>query len=115
MDRPGDDANDRTHPNTAYTPFIVTPCFPSYPSAHGSSAGACSTVLAQAYGEGDHDITSSNVNLPDVVLHYTNLQQVVRDVSDARVYGGIHFRFDQEAAEQLGHEVALYNLGKLMQ
>jgi hypothetical protein len=31
------------------------------------------------------------------------------------VYGGIHFRIDQDAGEQLGRDVARYNLRKLMQ
>jgi hypothetical protein len=35
---------------------------------------------------------------------------IVKDVSDARVYGGAHFRRDQDAAEQLGKAVAQWNL-----
>jgi hypothetical protein len=31
---------------------------------------------------------------------------LVKDVSDARVYGGIHFRFDQDAGERMGREIA---------
>jgi hypothetical protein len=31
-----------------------------------------------------------------------------RDIDDARVYGGIHFRFDQEAAAKLGRQVSAY-------
>jgi hypothetical protein len=72
-------------------------------------------VLAQAYGEAGHDLTNSHPSVPDVVLHYTELQQIVRDVSDARVYGGIHFRFDQDTGEQLGRDVARYNLRQLLQ
>jgi hypothetical protein len=44
-----------------------------------------------------------------VVLHYKDLKDIVRDISDARVYGGIHFRFDQDAAESMGRHVANYN------
>ena len=47
--------------------------------------------------------------MPGVVLHYDDLKDIVRDVSDARVYGGIHFRFDQDAAEAMGRKVANYN------
>src|SRR5206468_3722434 len=31
------DGNPRTDPDPLYKPFIVTPCFPSYPSAHASA------------------------------------------------------------------------------
>jgi hypothetical protein len=33
------------------------------------------------------------------------LKEITDDVDDARVYGGIHFRFDQEAGALLGHDV----------
>jgi hypothetical protein len=105
--------NKRTNPDPAFAPFIVAPCFPSYPSGHGAGAGAGRTVLAQAYGEGPHALTNSTPSVPGVVLHYTRLRQIVRDVSDARVYGGIHFRHDQDAAEELGKRVASYDLEHL--
>jgi hypothetical protein len=113
--RGAEDGNDRTEPSPAYVPFVVTPCFPGYPSAHGSGAGAGSRVLGNAYGWGGHDLVSSTPVVPGVVLHYTNLHQIVQDVSDARVYGGIHFRFDQDAAEKLGSEVARHNLQHVLQ
>ena len=35
--RAGDtDGNPKTDPDPAWTTFITTPCFPSYPSAHAS-------------------------------------------------------------------------------
>jgi hypothetical protein len=115
LPRGDEDSNDLTEKIADFTPFVVTPCFPSYPSAHGASSGGESTVLADAYGEAGHELTNSHPSVPDVVLHYTALQQIVRDVSDARVYGGIHFRIDQDVGEQLGHNVASYNIRRLMQ
>jgi hypothetical protein len=43
-----------------------------------------------------------------VILHYTTLDSIVADVSDARVYGGIHFRFDQEAGVRQGERLGQY-------
>ena len=40
-----------------------------------------------------------------VTLRYTKFKQITADIDDARVYGGIHFRFDQEAGAQLGRAV----------
>jgi hypothetical protein len=107
--RAAEDGNHRTTAS-AFTPFVTTPCFPSYPSAHGSGAGGASTVLARIYGVGHHDLVNSDPSVPGVTLHYRNLKDIVRDVSDARVYGGIHFRYDQDAAEDMGKQVAKYNL-----
>jgi hypothetical protein len=36
------------------------------------------------------------------VLQYTSFRQITDDISDARVYGGIHFRTDQDAGALLG-------------
>jgi len=34
------------------------------------------------------------------------LKDITSDIADARVYGGIHFRFDQDAGGVLGRAVA---------
>jgi PAP2 superfamily len=105
--RAGDtDSNWKTDPDPSYLPLIVTPCFPSYPSNHGSSSNAAAEVARRLYGESGHSITISNPAMPGIVLHYMRFKQITDDVSDARVYGGIHFRFDQIAGEQLGRAVA---------
>jgi hypothetical protein len=36
---------------------------------------------------------------------YTNLGQITDDIADARVYGGIHFRTDQDAASLMGQRI----------
>jgi hypothetical protein len=101
--RGGDtDANPRTEPDPGYTPFITTPAFPNYPSAHASASYAAREVLERIYGSGRHSITLSNPALPGVILNYTRLSQITDDIDHARVYGGIHFRFDQEAGALQG-------------
>jgi hypothetical protein len=105
--RAGDtDGNPKTEADPSFMPFIVTPCFPSYPSNHGSGSGGGAEVLRRLYGEGGHSITVSNPAVPNIVLQYTSFKQITDDISDARVYGGIHFRTDQEAGAQLGRAVA---------
>jgi len=107
--RAGDtDGNPYTHSDAAFVPFITTPCFPSYASGHGSSSNAGREVLERLYGARHHFITISNPAVPGVVLQYGTFQQMTRDIDDARVYGGIHFRFDQEAGAKLGREVGAY-------
>ncbi len=107
--RAGDlDGNAKTDPDFAFMPFIVTPCFPSYPSNHASGSNSAAEILRRLYGEGGHAITIANPGVPGVVLHYTTFNQITDDVDDARVYGGIHFRFDQEAGGRLGRDIATY-------
>jgi len=107
--RAGDtDGNPNTDPDPAWTPLITTPCFPSYPSAHASGSYAARTIAGRIFGNGGHDITLSHPGIPDVTLHYTKFSQMTHDIDDARVYGGIHFRFDQEAGALMGRGVGSY-------
>ena len=41
-----------------------------------------------------------------ITKHYTQLKAIANDVDDARVYGGIHWRYDQDAGGVLGRAVA---------
>jgi hypothetical protein len=99
------DGNPKTDPDPSFAPFVTTPCFPSYPSNHGSAANGAAEVLRRIYGDGGHFMTLSNPAVPNIVLQYTTFDQITDDISDARVYGGIHFRTDQVAGERLGKAI----------
>jgi hypothetical protein len=99
------DGNPKTDPDPNWVPFIVAPCFPGYPSNHGTLSNAGAEVMRRLYGEAGHAITLSNPAVPTIVLHYGSLRQITDDISDARVYGGIHFRTDQDAGARLGRAV----------
>jgi hypothetical protein len=102
------DGNDKTTPDSNFKPLITTPCFPSYPSAHGTLSNAAREVMEKVYGEGPFSITLSTPALPSVTLHYSRLEEITDDISDARVYGGIHFRTDQDAGALLGSRIGDY-------
>jgi hypothetical protein len=111
--RAGDtDGNRRTDPDTTFAPLIATPCFPGYPSNHASGSFGGAEMLKRIYGDSSgHAITVTNTFLVagapvTMTKHYTGFQQICDDVDDARVFGGIHFRFDQEAGARLGSDIA---------
>jgi hypothetical protein len=104
------DLNRQTKPDPHWLPLIFTPPFPSYPSAHATSAGAARAVLEHSFGAEGHAITLTNPEMPEVVLCYTAWEQITDDIDDARIYGGIHFRFDQEAGARQGRRVGEYVL-----
>jgi hypothetical protein len=107
--RAGDsDGNRRTHGQPDFMPFVLTPCFPSYGSGHGSSSAAAREVLERVFGSRHHFITLQNPAVADVMLQYSTFRQITTDIDDARVFGGIHFRFDQEAGAKLGEQVGAY-------
>jgi len=102
------DGNPKTDGDVTYKPYILTPCFPSYPSNHGSGSNSAAEILRRVYGAANHDITIASPAVPGLTFHYTTFDQITDDISDARVYGGIHFRFDQDAGATLGRNVGTY-------
>jgi hypothetical protein len=99
------EGNPKTEADPNYVPFITTPCFPSYPSNHGSAGNAAAEVLRRLYGGAGHSMTLTNPAVPTITLQYSSFKQITDDISDARIYGGIHFRTDQEAGADLGRAV----------
>jgi hypothetical protein len=104
------DGNRRTDADPTWTPFVFTPPFPSYPSGHASFGGAARRVLERVFGKEGFAITLASPEVPDVVLHYASWKQITDDIDDARIYGGVHYRFDQEAAARQGRKVGRYVL-----
>jgi hypothetical protein len=104
----GIDGNRRTDADPGFMPFIPSPCFPSYPSGHASTSYAAREVLERLFGLKGHSITVSSPNAPGVTLKYSDFKTITTDIDDARVYGGIHFRFDQEEGAEQGRRLGAY-------
>jgi hypothetical protein len=102
------DDNDRTEADPTFTPLITAPCFPGYPSAHATLSGAAREVLEQLYTPRRRSLILSNPAVPGMTLRYQKLKEIANDIDDARVYGGIHFRFEQQAGADLGRRVGEY-------
>jgi hypothetical protein len=101
------DGNPDTAPDPTWAPLLVTPGFQEYPSGHSGVSSAGASVLALFYG--DHTPFSvTSVGLPGVERDFTSFSSAVAQVSDARVFAGIHFRFACETAVQMGIEIADY-------
>ena len=103
-----DDGNHKTVGDPTFVPYIVAPCFPAYPSGHASLSNAAREVLERLYGANNHQIALTHASLPGVVLDYTNFRRITDDIDDARIYGGIHFWFDQEGGARLGRNIGAY-------
>jgi hypothetical protein len=91
-----------------WEPLIVTPPHPDYPSGHCLGAGAAVAVLQAINGS---DVFSASYIYPPLgVLRRWETFADRKEVEDARVWGGIHFRAADEHATQLGRQVAEFAL-----
>jgi hypothetical protein len=107
--RAGDlDENRHTDSDPSWTPLVTTPSFPSYPSAHASASYAARRVAELLFNGRPIPFTLTHPALPGVTLTYASFRELTDDIDDARVYGGIHFRFDQEAGAIQGKRIGRY-------
>jgi len=112
--RAGDtDGNDRTVGDTEWSPLLpVTPNHPEYPSAHSCLTPSSGRVIAEFLGTDDIDFT-----IPSLTglgnRHYDTPEQLEEEVTNARIWGGIHFRTAVEdgtkIAKHTAHEVLTHN------
>jgi hypothetical protein len=99
------DNNPKTDADPAFQALIAAPCFPSYGSAHAAGSYAARQVAETFFGDRRVEILLSNAAAPGIVLDYDSFEEITDDIDDARVYGGIHFRFDQRAGARQGRRV----------
>ena len=104
-----DKFNNLVSSDPSFAPYITTPCFPSYPSNHASGSRSAATILERIFGDDPVSITMTNplnAGVANLQFNYTTFNQICNDIDDARIYGGIHYRFDQEAGGRLARAVA---------
>jgi membrane-associated phospholipid phosphatase len=72
----------------SWSSYIVTPPFPSYTSGHSTTSGAASTVLAAFFP-----------------AKAAELAAMAEEAAVSRLYGGIHYRSDNEVGLAVGRRV----------
>jgi hypothetical protein len=85
-------------PSQADTTLVLAdsvglPNFPSYPSGHACSAGAFDGVLGAYFPQDRAEFT-----------------RIAEEQAMSRLYGGIHYRFDNDGGLALGRIVARYDV-----
>jgi hypothetical protein len=103
----GTDGNPDTIPDPNWAPLITTPAFQEYPSGHAGVSRAGAGELAAVFGN-DTAFTLTAAGLPGVERSFTRFSDAVNQVSVARIWAGIHFRFACDAAVQMGAQIADY-------
>lgn len=101
------DGNPDTAPDPTWTPLLPTPVFQEYPSGHSGVSSAGASMLALFYGD-QTPFAVTTVGVPGVERDFTSFSSAVAQVSDARVFAGIHFRFACDTAVRMGIEIADY-------
>jgi hypothetical protein len=113
------DGNAGTTADPAWTPLITTPNHPEYPAAHGCITGAESESLSGILRTQNIQVDISGAVGGATTLtttrHYATASDLRREIVDARVWAGLHYRNSGKGGVWLGKAVARYALDNFFQ
>lgn len=100
------DNNKATQRDSEWTSFIPTPMHPEYPCAHCVVAATVGTMLKAEVGSGDMPLLSTqSVTANGATRSWASVEDFVEEVTLARIYDGVHYRFSGEAGNRMGTSI----------
>jgi hypothetical protein len=104
--RAGDtDGNDATAGDPNWAPLAATPGHPEYPAAHGCLTAAWAETLRDFFGTKRVRITLTSA-VTGTSRTFDNTDDLIREIIDARVFGGMHYRTSGVHGAVIGRKVA---------
>ena len=101
------DGNDQTHLDGTWLPQVPTPGHPEYPSAHGCITGAYAHAIAEFFGT---KRLALGITLTGAAGHpdrtFDSTDDIIKEIIDARIYNGVHYRTSVVHGSVLSHKVA---------
>jgi len=103
------DGNPDTVADPSWEPLDVTPQFPEYPANHGCVTQALMDTLTAFFhtDEVPYSVTST---VTGTTHSFDSFDDVVAEVDNARIFGGMHFHHSVKEGNRLGRRVADYIL-----
>ena len=111
------DLNPATEADSAWLSLLTAPPYPSYAGNMATIGASAARALQLTFGTNDIPVTATwrqSGGLPDVSHHFEGFWQAAQEQADSRIYGGIHYRFDNEAGQQIGRKVAEFVFANFM-
>ena len=116
--RADEDLNDLTVADPTWTPLLTTPAYPSHAGNMACVGASAASALALFHRTDEMPFTAvwlGNTGNPDVSRPYTSFWQMAVDQANSRIYGGIHFSFENLASQNSCPQVARYVFENYMQ
>lgn len=98
------DGNSATEADATWTPLLVTPPFPSYTSGHSGFSAAAAEVLSAFFGS-NRPFSGTSDGLVGASRTWTSFRAAAEEAGMSRIYGGIHFSFDNTQSLEMGKQI----------
>jgi hypothetical protein len=112
--RADEDGNADTLADPAWNSLIATPPYPSYAGNMATIGMSQSTVLAMFFGRDDIRFSHTWEGAGGATRLYPGFAAMANEQERARVWGGIHFTFDNVAGQSIGRNVGTYVFQNIM-
>jgi PAP2 superfamily len=101
------DGNPATDPDPTWTALLNAP-YPDHPSGHLCNDGAHLNVLQMFFGTDKARFGVTSIRFPGEVRYYDRFSEPLKEIIDARIWAGLHYRTADVQAQILGRKVAHY-------
>jgi len=108
------DDNPATEKDEAWDHFLNSPPFPSYPSGHSMFSAASAEVLRYYYDTDAITFTATSDSLPGIYRTFNSLAACADEVGLSRIFGGIHYPFDNVDGKAAGKKIANYIMANFL-
>lgn len=112
--RADEDDNPNTTQDANWSSLIGNPPYPSYAGNNAAIGTSQSTTLALFFGRDDISFQHTWEGAGGATRSYPGFTAMAEEQANSRIYGGIHFRFDNVAGQSVGRNVANYVFLNLM-
>lgn len=113
--RADEDGNPDTLADPSWNSLIASPPYPSYAGNMATIGTSQSTVLALFFGRDDIPYSHTWEGAGGATRSYQGFSAMANEQERARVWGGIHYTFDNVAGQSIGRGVGAYVFQNLMQ
>jgi len=96
------------HPSTPTTPAIATPLFPDHPSGHGCVSGAALRAFREFFGTDRIAFDLYSGRFPGQPRQFDRFSEALKEIIDARIWGGIHFRTADVQGAVMGKKIGFW-------
>jgi hypothetical protein len=106
-----------TTADPSWLPFLATPPYPSYAGNMATIGASAARALQLAFRTNNIAVRATwkqSGGQPDVSHDFAGFWQAAQEQADSRIYGGIHYRFDNVAGQQIGKTTAEYVFANFM-
>jgi hypothetical protein len=105
--RAAEDGNPATEPDPSWRALLTAP-YPEHPSGHLCFDSASLRVLEMFFGTDKIRFGVTSVRFPGETRYYDRFSDALKEIIDARVWAGLHYRTADVQAVGLGKKVAHY-------